>query len=54
MEDLHFDPDLNSLEEMITHQRWHEPYLDEEIRSDDDDNELFFIPQIPHGFRPAA
>jgi hypothetical protein len=52
MEDLHFDPDLNSLEEMITNQRWQEPYLDDEPETDDD--QFFLTPLVPHGFRPAA
>ena len=50
MEELPFDPELRSLEEMITHQRWQEPYLDDDF----DDDEVFFVPHVPRGFRPAA
>lgn len=50
MEELPFDPELLSLEEMIISQRWQEPHLDEDL----EDNEVFMIPSVPHGFRPAA
>lgn len=59
MEELPFDPDLDSLEEMIMDQQWsdssggwQEPFLEED--TDDEDNELMFIPQVPNGYRPAA
>ena len=52
MEDLHLDPDLTSLEEMIVNQRWDEPYLDED--TDSEEEAIFLIPQVPFGFRPAA
>ena len=50
MEELPFDPELLSLEEMIADQRWQEPYLTDDL----DDDEVLLVPLVPRGFRPAA
>ena len=49
MEEAFNTPDLSSLEEMIADQRWCEPYLE-----DEPDDDLFLVPLVPRGFRPAA
>ena len=49
MEELHHDPDLSALEEMIVSYRWNDAYLD-----DEDDEEVFLFPTMPGDFRPAA
>ena len=52
MEESPFDPELQSLEEMIVSEQWSISYADDD--SEPDDDEVILIPQIPYGFRPAA